>query len=288
MALFTNLAMFLYAFMDCALKDGYTNQKGTLVDFGVVRSFVMLPFAFFLLKYHGKPYFADIQPWQWKFLIIRNVIGCFAIYICSISLMTISITEFNILINLSPFFTVVLCYFWLGESMTACDIVAMCFCFGGVVLVALADPAPDQPTGAMFSGLSENGRQTVGICAALSMSVAFSVWMVMVRKLKDLHYSVIFFTGMVFDACFISVCFTVKLLYCWLSAAEPETWPFQFTTTGFLEFVASGTVNCAAQNLTILAGMYSNPAVVQLVAYGKILYVYLADKIIFKTSFTGL
>jgi len=60
MALFTNLAMFLYAFMDCALKDGYTNQKGTLVDFGVVRSFVMLPFAFFLLKYHGKPYFADI------------------------------------------------------------------------------------------------------------------------------------------------------------------------------------------------------------------------------------
>ena len=112
-----------------------------------------------------------------------------AIYICSISIMTISLTVFNILIHTSPFFTIVLCYFWLGESMAWWDIVAMFGCFGGVVLVAVADPDEGQVTSPMFEGYSPNVQYTIGITAAVSMSVGFSVWMTTVRKLKDLHYS---------------------------------------------------------------------------------------------------
>ena len=58
--------------------------------------------------------------------------------------MCISLTAFNILINISPFFTIVLCYYLLGETMAVYDIVAMGFCFGGVILVALADPGEGQ------------------------------------------------------------------------------------------------------------------------------------------------
>ena len=45
------------------MKDGYTRQNGTLVDFGVIRSCVMLPFALFLINFYKRPYLDEIEPW---------------------------------------------------------------------------------------------------------------------------------------------------------------------------------------------------------------------------------
>jgi len=45
---------------DITVKDGYTRQGGTLIDFGVIRSCVMLPFSFFLIRYYKIDYFADV------------------------------------------------------------------------------------------------------------------------------------------------------------------------------------------------------------------------------------
>ena len=130
--------------------------------------------------------------------------------------------------------------------MAPWDIVAIFGCFGGVVMVAIADPGEGQQVSPMFESLSCNVQYTIGIAAAISMSMAFSVWMVSVRKLKDLHYSVIFLVGMLFDAAFAFTALIIQLLYCWLWAPETATWPFQLTNLGFKEFVACACANCGA------------------------------------------
>ena len=55
-----------------------------------------------------------------------------------------------------------------------------------------------------------------------------------------------------------------------------------------MEFIACAVVNCGAQNFSILSGMYVNPAMVQMIDFTKILFIYMGDKILFKTEFEAL
>jgi len=54
MVLFINVAMFLYKSLDTMTKDAFVNRHASLIDYGVIRSSVMLPFACFQLWYLGK------------------------------------------------------------------------------------------------------------------------------------------------------------------------------------------------------------------------------------------
>lgn len=162
-------------------------------------------------------------------------------------MMCVSLSAFTILINLSPFFTVILQHFIFKEHLAWYDLIFMCCSFGGVALVALADPTDDRtPTSEMFSAWDKNTRYIFGISLSLLMAVFFSIWMMSVRMLRDIHYSVIFLHGMVFDAAMVLLALITWYIYNSMQDTV-ENWPFNFTSNwAFAEFAASGTANAIA------------------------------------------
>jgi drug/metabolite transporter (DMT)-like permease len=87
-----------------------------------------------------------------KPLIVRSVVGTFSFTFLSVGLMTLPLSVFTVLFNCTPFFTAILATFYLKESLTWFEIVAMIGSFGGICLIALGMPdEEDQQTGSLNS-----------------------------------------------------------------------------------------------------------------------------------------
>ena len=154
MIMMLNLAQLIYAAMDTMQKDAFVFRGATIVDYAIVRSCIMLPVSLIMLKVNGKHLSRDVEDWQWKYVLVRGLIGSCGLYLCNVAIMTIPLTVFNILLDVSPFFTLLLTYFYLKEKMSCFEIIAMICSFGAVMLVALA--APENPLNvseeSVFSG----------------------------------------------------------------------------------------------------------------------------------------
>ena len=192
MVFILNMAQFFITCNDTLQKDTYVNRGATIIDYALIRSLTMFPIAWVLLRYAGQPYCAAIQPHQWKFLIVRSLICTCGIFLCNFSFSIVPITTFTILLNMAPFFTSLLAHFFLNETVSLFEIFAMTCSFGGIALIAFAQPA-EQPTGNIFAGMAERPRYLMGLGAAVLMSFLYAVYLVCTRFLKELHPSVLFF-----------------------------------------------------------------------------------------------
>ena len=225
---------------------------------------------------------------MWKFLIIRSLIMTSAIYLCNFSFSIISITAFSILINMAPFFTTVIAYFFLNETISLFEIIAMICSFGGVTLIAFANPAEDQPTGTIFADMNERSRYVLGVAAAVVMSFLFSVMMVMTKFLKDVHPSVLFFYEQVSDMFFALLAVAIWSL-CNIGKEGEVNRPLSFTDSWpYFEYMASGVLNVFSNMFMIISLQYENPALVALLVYCKCIYTFMADKLIFHATFVPL
>jgi drug/metabolite transporter (DMT)-like permease len=56
---------------------------------------------------------------MWYPMMVRAWMGTIAFTTTSIGLMTLPLSVFNILFNCSPFFTAILCHFYLKEKMNS-------------------------------------------------------------------------------------------------------------------------------------------------------------------------
>jgi len=189
----------------------------------------------------------------WKFLLIRSCICTSAIYLCNFSFSIVSITCFTILLNCAPFYTAVIAYFFLNETISAFEIIAMVCSFFGVALIAFANPAEDEPTGTIFAGMDERTRYVLGVGAAALMSMLLSVMMVTTKFLKDVHPSVLFFYEQVTAT--ISALLAVGLwtLYNSLQSTEVNA-PLSFTDSWpWFEYLISGVLNVFAQMFMIFS-----------------------------------
>ena len=90
----------------------------------------------------------------------------------------------------------ILVFCWLRESITKFELGAMCFCFGGIILVAMDH---SQQEGEADEGVEEDEEENsksaylLGIFAALVTTLMYAITGVVSRRLKDVHYSVIQF-----------------------------------------------------------------------------------------------
>ena len=85
----------------------------------------------------------------------------------------------------------ILVFCWLRESITKFELGAMCFCFGGIILVAT-----DHSQQEGFEEEEEEDSKSaylLGIFAALLTTLMYAITGVVSRRLKDVHYSVIQF-----------------------------------------------------------------------------------------------
>ena len=139
--------------------------------------------------------------------------------------MNVPLTVFTIIFNCAPFWTALFAHFWLGESLGWCNAISMVGSFVGVFLMAWADPVPsEQQVDTVFSAWSERARYTLGITTCLLGSVAWAIWVVLNRPLKNVHYSVISFYAGLYDTALTGV----GLLLFYLLSTEKR--PFTFNT----------------------------------------------------------
>jgi drug/metabolite transporter (DMT)-like permease len=132
-----------------------------------------------------------------KPLIVRSVAGTFSFTFLAVGLMTLPMSVFTMLFNCTPFFTAFLASYYLKESLTWIEIVAMIGSFGGICLIAFGVPdEEDQQTGSMntlFDEMTPTFRSLLGIGCTFCTAMSMSVFNITTRMMKGLHWSIIQF-----------------------------------------------------------------------------------------------
>ena len=111
-----------------------------MLDYACSRSTVTLILAHLLVKSKGLNPFADVPGHCWKPLITRSIVGTIAFGTTSIGLMVLPLSIFNILFNCAPFFTAILAWCYLKETISYVQNIAMFGSFIGVIFIALGMP----------------------------------------------------------------------------------------------------------------------------------------------------
>ena len=92
-----------------------------------------------------------------------------------------------IISNLNPFWSAIIAYHLNNEVMDRSTFVCMLGCLAGVVIVALSKTT-DGPS---FELDITSAHFYVGLVCILLDSVAFSIFGTFMRKMRDMHWSVI-------------------------------------------------------------------------------------------------
>ena len=122
---------------------------------------------------------------EWVPLILRCIFGAIAHITVSLALKNVPLTLYSILYNTLPFIIAILVFIWLRERISKFEFVAMCFCFGGIVLVILfADEIEKElEAGEEVKEDTNNTSLTLGVFAAMTAIFFFGVSSVATRRL---------------------------------------------------------------------------------------------------------
>ena len=122
---------------------------------------------------------------EWVPLILRCIFGAIAHITVSLALKNVPLTLYSILYNTLPFIIAILVFIWLRERISKFEFVAMCFCFGGIVLVILfADEIEKElEAGEEVKEDTNNTSLTLGVFAAMTAIFFFGVSAVATRRL---------------------------------------------------------------------------------------------------------
>ena len=126
----------------------------------------------------------DVEPAKRWVLIARAVTG--AIGYCSLtySVGNLPLFIWTLIINTAPFWTAILGYYILGEKVSRFDIGCLIVCFTGVLtLSAASEEAP--------SSVLKVQYPLFGMACALLNALCYSNVIVMTRKVKEIHYSLV-------------------------------------------------------------------------------------------------
>ena len=219
----------------------------------------------------------------------KSVAGVICSLNCSLALMTVPMTIFTVVANCAPFWTSIITYFWLGESIGCYNMIAMVGSFCGVVIITLADPDETSTIlNPMVEGWSTRATYTLGISASLIVSITYAIWVLLSRPLKDVDVSVIVFWDGFSNTTVTGVC-----LLGWLGlylAGAKDNAPFTFTsnTAAYLDILGTALAVIPANMAMIVASQYENPALVTLLGYTHVVFCFLVDKFIFHSKFSSL
>ena len=125
---------------------------------------------------------------EWVPLILRCIFGAIAHITVSLALKNVPLTLYSILYNTLPFIIAILVFIWLRERISKFEFVAMCFCFGGIVLVILFadDKEKELGEGEEVEEVEEDANNTsltLGVIAAMTAIFFFGVSSVATRRL---------------------------------------------------------------------------------------------------------
>ena len=93
-----------------------------------------------IIKQQNLSFFGDIKDEFRCTLLVRCITGTFAFVTFSMAVKYLPLGIFFIVFNASPFITVFLSYFWIGDRILAFEGIAMIGAFAGIILLGMAKP----------------------------------------------------------------------------------------------------------------------------------------------------
>ena len=69
-------------------------------------------------------------------MVVRGLAGTIAFITMTMAAKLIPLSILQSILNSLPFMIVILAFVWLRETITVFEFVAMCCCFGGIIIVA--------------------------------------------------------------------------------------------------------------------------------------------------------
>jgi drug/metabolite transporter (DMT)-like permease len=93
------------------------------------------------------------------------------------------------IIHTSPFWTSILAYYINKESLKKVELLCMCGCFSGVIILAHSSQKPDENS----TGLAKDKSPMFGMINAILCAWFYSGVIVSTRKLKEIHFSLMLF-----------------------------------------------------------------------------------------------
>ena len=249
-------------------KDMMTKRGVSVFEFAFFRSVTNLASSAFFVKYkYETTYFSSVPRDLRLTMALRCVVGTVAFLVYTTAPIYISIGIFQVVMNMSIFGAAFLAWAWLGERLTLCEMIAMFIAFGGVALTSKV--GEDQSNDGLF-----------GIALALLAAVLMSVVSVSSRKLKPVNTTVV-----IFNYALASTLITGSILL-WLSIQMGKV-PFLFLSNWtYLEILAAAIVNYLAQNFFTMAEQNGHPALVKLLGYCGVAYMFSVDIFVFDDSFS--
>ena len=123
----------------------------------------------------------------------------------------------------------------------------------------------------------------MGLIAVFTASWGYAVVVVLTRKLKEVHFSLMMF----YYGFFATMTLTVALIVEWLFFSDDKV-PRILTYSGeqYLYVLIIAVLNAFGMNLSTLAQQYEKSAFVTLIGQIGIFYSYVADVAVFKTEFS--
>lgn len=172
-----------------------TNRDVKVYEFVFFRSLFNLCASALLVKQAGCSYFADVPRDLRCTLFLRCAVGTVSFMVFSMTVKYLPLGIFFIVFNSSPFFTVILAYFWTSDRILPLEGLAMIGAFCGIVVLGIAKPTETKniEDNESFSKFEVEHGYQIGMAMALFACVSQSVISVASRRLKSIYFAIIQF-----------------------------------------------------------------------------------------------
>ena len=111
-------------------------------------------------------------------------------------------TVFILIVNSDVFFTALLQYFILGQSIATSEIMAMIGCYFGIIIMVY-----------YTSDTSPSYSLTLGVVWSLIAAASIAVGSILIYKMRELHYTVVVFWQGIFCVGFFGMFWCYELVY---------------------------------------------------------------------------
>lgn len=211
-------------------------------------------------------------------LALRSLFSVVVLAGIVVGFRTLPLTIFILIINTNSFTTALLQAYHLQIPVPTYEIVCMCGCYAGIVLISLYSREEEtRSDGSTYTLL-------VGFIASLIAAVSISITSVTIYKLRELHFSVIQFWQAITTMCFF-VCYWAYTL------VQNRVWPYQPPPVVhnywlyYVEIIAAVASSVFANTLMTISNANENPATVSLVSMCGIAYNFFFDKVFFLVEY---
>ena len=173
-----------------------------------------------------------------------------------------------------------------AEPLLPIEMIGMLICFAGMITITFGGSKEEEEIAAVDTASGISKSEMLGYCLIFGTSWCMATCNVMNRALKATHSSVIMFwhgiLGLVFA--FSGIMF-VELTGKGAAAGTGLT-IFNYSAQVYLLLTAGTFCDSIALNCVTIAFQSDSSGFLALLSYSNILYAFVADRIIFKESFT--